>query len=63
MRDSRNGVTAFLSVLRLIAGMPDYKGYTEHVRRFHPGARVLTEREHYVEYLRGRYGDGPTRCC
>ena len=51
------------SVIRQVSGMPDYKGYAEHVRRFHPGTRVLTEQEYYAEYLHRRYGDGPTRCC
>ena len=51
------------SVLRRIAGMPDYAAYVAHVTRCHPGRAVPTEREYFAEYLRARYDDGPTRCC
>lgn len=49
--------------LRRVAGMPDYRGYLEHQRRCHPDRPVLDEREYFAEYLRGRYADGPNRCC
>jgi uncharacterized short protein YbdD (DUF466 family) len=51
------------SVLRRISGMPDYPSYAEHQARYHRGMPMLTEREFYDEYLKARYGDGPTRCC
>jgi uncharacterized short protein YbdD (DUF466 family) len=51
------------SVLRRVAGMPDYHGYTEHLRRYHPEMPVPSEQEYYAEYLRTRYGDNPSRCC
>ena len=41
--------------------MPDYDAHIEHLRRSHPERPVPTEREYYEEYLRHRYGDGPTR--
>ena len=53
----------FLTVLRRIAGMPDYVAHVEHLRRCHPGQPVPTERQFYDEFTRARYGDGPTRCC
>jgi uncharacterized short protein YbdD (DUF466 family) len=53
-------VSAFL---RQLAGMPDYPAYLEHLRRHHPGAPAPSERQFYQEYLKRRYGDGPTRCC
>lgn len=59
MLDSRK----FLSVLRRIAGMPDYAAHLEHLRRFHPGRPIPTQREFYEEFVRSRYQDGPTRCC
>ena len=71
MRDSRNDgtleprslVPAFLSVLRRIAGMPDYSAYIEHLRGSHPERPIPTEGEFYDEFVRNRYEDGPTRCC
>jgi uncharacterized short protein YbdD (DUF466 family) len=51
------------SLLRKIAGMPDYAAYVEHLRRRHPGQRPLTRRQFYDEFVQARYGDGPTRCC
>jgi uncharacterized short protein YbdD (DUF466 family) len=52
-----------LGALRRIAGMPDYEAYLEHLRRSHPEKAVPTQREFYAEFVRSRYGDGPTRCC
>ena len=52
-----------LAALRRIAGMPDYAAHVEHLRRSHPERPLPTEREFYEDYLRARYGDGPTRCC
>ncbi len=43
--------------------MPDYAGYAEHLRRYHPETSVPSEGDYYAIYLRNRYGDGPTRCC
>jgi uncharacterized short protein YbdD (DUF466 family) len=56
-------VDAVLSAVRRIAGMPDYAGYLEHLRRCHPERALPSEREFYEQYLRTRYADGPTRCC
>lgn len=50
-------------LLRAIAGMPDHAAYVEHLRRCHPERPVPTEGEFYDEFVRARYGDGPTRCC
>jgi uncharacterized short protein YbdD (DUF466 family) len=52
-----------LGAVRAVAGMPDYEAYLIHLRRRHPGMRAPGRREYYAEYLRARYGDGPTRCC
>ena len=54
---------AVLSVIRRIAGMPDYQAYVEHLRCCHPERTLPTEREFYDAHLRSRYGDAPTRCC
>ena len=59
----RDRLAQALAALRRIAGMPDYAAHVEHLRRSHPERPLPTEREFYQEYLRARYGDGPTRCC
>lgn len=51
------------SLVRRIAGMPDYEAYVEHLRRCHPERALPTEREYFEQYVAARYGDGPTRCC
>jgi uncharacterized short protein YbdD (DUF466 family) len=43
--------------------MPDYAAHLEHLRRCHPERTAPSEREFFEQYLQGRYGDGPTRCC
>jgi uncharacterized short protein YbdD (DUF466 family) len=44
-------------------GMPDYPAHLDHLRRCHPDRPLPTEREFFDEFVRTRYGDGPTRCC
>ena len=53
----------FLATLRRIAGMPDYTSYVDHLRRCHPELPVPTESQYFQDFVRTRYGDGPTRCC
>jgi uncharacterized short protein YbdD (DUF466 family) len=53
----------FPTLLRRVAGMPDYQRHLEHLRRYHPGRSLPTEKEYYEEFLAARYQDGPTRCC
>jgi uncharacterized short protein YbdD (DUF466 family) len=52
-----------LSMISQVVGMPDYPAHVEHLRRCHPEQPVPTERQFYEEFVRARYGDGPTRCC
>lgn len=56
-------VERVLQVVRRVAGMPDYAAHVAHLRRCHPERAVPSAREFYEEYVRARYGDGPTRCC
>jgi uncharacterized short protein YbdD (DUF466 family) len=58
-----NSVRQIGSLLRRIAGMPDYAAHLEHLGRSHPDRPIPTEREFYEEFVRSRYEDGPTRCC
>ena len=59
----RRALQNALAMLRRVAGMPDYPAHLEHLRRRHPDRPVPSEREFFEQYLRTRYGDGPTRCC
>ena len=52
-----------LPALRRLFGMPDYAAYCEHLRAHHPDRSLPTEREFFDQFVRARYGDGPTRCC
>jgi uncharacterized short protein YbdD (DUF466 family) len=56
-------VERVLQVVRRVAGMPDYAAHVAHLQRCHPERDVPSAREFYEEYVRARYGDGPTRCC
>ena len=59
----RNFLASLQRSLRRIAGMPDYCGHVEHLRRCHPERPIPSEREFFEDYLRRRYQNGPTRCC
>lgn len=61
--EERGWLARWLTVVRRVAGMPDYAAYLEHRRRHHPNDALPTEREYYAEYVAARYGDSPTRCC
>jgi len=64
MRDDRvRMLQRIITTVRAIAGMPDYEAYVAHLRRCHPERPVPTERRFYDEFIKRRYGDGPTRCC
>jgi uncharacterized short protein YbdD (DUF466 family) len=54
---------SFRTFLRSLAGMPDYERHVEHLSRCHPEIPIPSERAYYEEFVRARYGDGPTRCC
>lgn len=51
------------SMVRRIAGMPDYRGYLIHMEEQHAGCAVLSEREFFDAQLNARYGNGASRCC
>ena len=56
-------LSRLLPALRRLFGMPDYAGYCAHLRERHPDRALPTEREFFDQFVRVRYGDGPTRCC
>jgi len=51
------------SVLRTIAGAPDYERYVGHLRTHHPRATPLTRDEFTRERLAHRYNRPGSRCC
>ena len=57
------GISKAASVIRRIAGMPDYAVHVHHLRQCHPDHPIPTERAFFEQYLSTRYGGGPTRCC
>ncbi len=52
-----------ITAAKRLLGMPDYEAYCQHLREHHPGRPLPSEREFFDEFVRARYGDGPTRCC
>jgi uncharacterized short protein YbdD (DUF466 family) len=54
---------SFGSLVRRVAGMPDYERHIQHLRECHPELSLPTERQFFEDFVRARYGDGPTRCC
>lgn len=59
----RRRLSASLTVLRRLTGMPDYQAYLEHLSRHHPERPIPSEREYFTQYIESRYGNGPSRCC
>ena len=62
-RGCKEALARLACVIRQVSGMPGYSDYLSHMHGSHPKGPVLSEREYYDEYVRTRYGDGPTRCC
>ena len=57
------GFQRLVSALKAVAGMPDYDRYLAHRQARHPGEPVLSRREHYEQYITGRYTRDGGRCC
>jgi len=51
------------AVLRAIIGLPDYAGYLAHMRRHHPGARLLSAAELFARRQRDRFERPGGKCC
>jgi uncharacterized short protein YbdD (DUF466 family) len=51
------------TLVKRIAGMPDYERYVAHMRTHHAECPVPSEREFYAMFLKGRYEGGANRCC
>jgi uncharacterized short protein YbdD (DUF466 family) len=59
----RGRLNRMASVIRQVAGMPDYEAHLEHLRRCHPERPVPTEREFFEQWVQARYREGGSRCC
>jgi uncharacterized short protein YbdD (DUF466 family) len=62
-RGGRHGLRGFLRAVRQVVGAPDYEQYLEHLEACHPDRAPLSPREYYLDFVRRRFGGGPTRCC
>ena len=51
------------TLVKRIAGMPDYAGYVAHLREHHAECAIPSEREFYAMYVKGKYEGGGNRCC
>lgn len=51
------------SLIKRIAGMPEYDRYLAHQREFHPDEKPLTEGEFYNRFVESRYSGAGSRCC
>ncbi|NLO79252.1 MAG: YbdD/YjiX family protein [Xanthomonadaceae bacterium] len=49
--------------MHLMVGLPDYAAYLEHMRRFHPERRPMSEAEFFRDRQAARYRRGGGRCC
>jgi uncharacterized short protein YbdD (DUF466 family) len=56
-------VAGAVSVLRTIAGAPNYERYLQHLRTHHPRTTPLTRDEFTRERLARRYDTPGSRCC
>jgi uncharacterized short protein YbdD (DUF466 family) len=56
-------LSRLLSPVLALLGMPDYDAHCRHLREHHPERPLPSEREFFDQFVRARYGDGPTRCC
>ncbi|HTT10367.1 MAG TPA: YbdD/YjiX family protein [Burkholderiaceae bacterium] len=46
-----------------IFGIPDYRGYVEHMAARHPGEAVLSQREFFACAIDRKYSRKGPRCC
>ena len=63
LAESKDLLTRARTIVKRIAGMPNYEAYLEHLRTCHPECPLPSEGEYYELYLKGRYEGGGMRCC
>jgi uncharacterized short protein YbdD (DUF466 family) len=63
MQQLRLTLKRVASLLRAVAGVPDYERYAAHMRRAHPGAPILSHRELIAQCQRDRFNRPGNKCC
>jgi uncharacterized short protein YbdD (DUF466 family) len=64
MRKIMNFAKQAKASIKIIFNIPDYERYLKHHQEYHPGEKVLTEKEFYMACLKERYESGKiNRCC
>jgi uncharacterized short protein YbdD (DUF466 family) len=53
----------WMSVLRVLIGVPDYDRYVRHMRARHPDRALLSKEEFVNARLNARYSRPGSRCC
>ena len=59
----RSSLSRLGTVLRAVAGVPDYDRYLAHMRSVHSAERAMTETEFNASRLHDRYDRLGSRCC
>lgn len=63
MRTLRLTLWRLGTLLRALAGVPDYERYVAHMRRRHPDAPVLSRGELIARCQRDRFDRPGGKCC
>lgn len=63
MRKLRFTLARLAVLLRGVLGVPDYEGYAAHMRRYHPGATLLSAAELLARRQRDRFERPGGKCC
>ena len=63
MRTLRLTLSRVASLLRALAGVPDYERYAAHMRRAHPGAPLLSRSDLIARCQQDRFNRPGGRCC
>jgi uncharacterized short protein YbdD (DUF466 family) len=63
MRTIRLTLSRLATLLRALAGVPDYERYAAHMRSVHPGVPILSPGELIAECQRNRFNRPGGKCC
>jgi len=53
----------FVSLIRKVAGMPDYAAHVRHLKECHPELSLPTEKQYFDQFVRMKSGGSGSRCC
>jgi uncharacterized short protein YbdD (DUF466 family) len=63
LRRVRERCRSLATVMRQVAGAPDYQRYVAHVRACHPGVEPARWDDFYLTRLNERYNKPGAKCC